>query len=169
MEQKLETKTTLRDKISNFYQLHKIKIFFLLFILLIILISAIFIQQIKQKNNILTAEKYIQAVLHLSQNKENEAQNLLEEIILSENNFYSVLALNKLIEKNLINNDEKILEFFNIVQSLDLKEEDIDLLIYKKALYLLKISKNFEGNELLKKLIKKDSKLKKLAEETLAN
>ena len=87
------------------------------------------------------AEKYVQAVLNLSQNKETEAKNLLDEIILSENKFYSVLALNRVVEKNLIDNDEKILEYFNIVENLNLNEEDLDLLIFKKALFLLKTSK----------------------------
>ena len=169
MEQKLETKITFIDKISNFYRLHKIKIIFLLFVILIISISAIFIKQKKEKNNILIAEKYVQAVLNLSQNKETEAKNLLDEIILSENKFYSILALNRIIEKNLIENDEKILEYFNIVENFDLNEEDLDLLIYKKALFLLKTSKKKEGNELLEKLIKKDSKFKKLAEYSILN
>ena len=141
MEQKLETKITFIDKINNFYRFHKIKIIFLLFVILIISITTIFIKQKKEKNNILIAEKYVQAVLNLSQSKEAEAKNLLDEIILSENKFYSILALNRIIEKNLIENDEKILEYFNIVENFDLNEEDLDLLIYKKALFLLKTSK----------------------------
>ena len=169
MEQKLETKITFIDKINNFYRFHKIKIIFLLFVILIISITTIFIKQKNEKNNILIAEKYVQAVLNLSQNKEAEAKNLLDEIILSENKFYSILALNRIVEKNLIDNDEKILEYFSIVENFDLNEEDLDLLIYKKALFLLKTSKKNEGNELLEKLIKKESKFKKLAEDSILN
>ena len=169
MEQKLENKITFIDKINNFYRFHKIKIIFLLFVILIISITTIFIKQKNEKNNILIAEKYVQAVLNLSQNKEAEAKNLLDEIILSENKFYSILALNRIVEKNLIDNDEKILEYFSIVENFDLNEEDLDLLIYKKALFLLKTSKKKEGNELLEKLIKKDSKFKKLAEYSILN
>ena len=121
----------------------------------------------KEKNNILIAEKYVQAVLNLAQKKESEAKNLLDEIILSENKFYSVLALNKIIEKNLINKNEKILEYFNILENLDFNEDELDLLKFKKALFLIKISKNLEGNNLLERLIKKDSKFKKLAEESI--
>ena len=103
----------------------------------------------------------------MTQNKESEAKNLLDEIILSENRFYSVLALNRIIEKNLTSKNEKILEYFNILENLDFNEEELDLLKFKKALFLLKISKNLEGNNLLEKLIKKDSKFKKLAEESI--
>ena len=169
MEQKLETKATLREKIINFFQFHKVKIFISLCIILIISITTIFIQQKKEKNNILIAEKYVQAVLNLSQNKESEAKNLLNEIILSGNKFYSVLALNRIIEKNLFDNDEKILEYFNLLENLDFNEEELDLLIFKKALFLIKVSKNLEGNNLLERLIKKDSKFKNLAEETIFN
>ena len=169
MEQKIETKISLREKMSNFYRLHKVKIFFSLLVLLIISIATIFIQLKKEKNNILIAEKYVQAVLNLSQNKETEAKNLLNEIILSRNKFYSVLALNRILEKNLFDNNEKILEYFDILENLDFNEEELDLLIFKKALFLLKISKNLEGNNLLEKLIKKNSKFKNLAEETIFN
>ena len=169
MEQKLETKATLREKIINFFQFHKVKIFISLCIILIISITTIFIQQKKEKNNILIAEKYVQAVLNLSQNKESKAKNLLDEIILSRNKFYSVLALNRIIEKDLENKNEKILEYFNILENLDFNEDELDLLKFKKALFLLKISKNLEGNNLLERLIKKDSKFKKLAEESIFN
>ena len=169
MEQKLETKATLREKIINFFQFHKVKIFISLCIILIISITTIFIQQKKEKNNILIAEKYVQAVLNLSQNKESEAKNLLNEIILSGNKFYSVLALNRIIEKNLFDNDEKILEYFNLLENLDFNEEELDLLIFKKALFLIKVSKNLEGNNLLERLIKKDSKFKNLAEDSIFN
>ena len=169
MEQKIETKISLKEKMNNFYQFHKVKIFISLIILLIIAISTIFIQQKKEKNNILIAEKYVQAVLNLSQNKESEAKNLLNEIILSGNKFYSVLALNRIIEKNLFDNDEKILEYFNLLENLDFNEEELDLLIFKKALFLIKVSKNLEGNNLLKRLIKKDSKFKNLAEDSIFN
>ena len=167
MEEKLETKLTLKEKMINFFQFHKVKIFISLCAILITVITTIFIQQKKEKNNILMAEKYVQAVLNLAQKKESEAKNLLDEIILSGNKFYSVLALNKIIEKNLINKNEKILEYFNLLENLDFNEDELDLLKFKKALFLIKISKNLEGNNLLERLIKKNSKFKKLAEESM--
>ena len=169
MEQNLENKITFKDKLINLYHFHKVKIFILLLILIILFISSVFIIQNKEKNNILIAEKYIQADLNLSNNKNTEAKNLLVEIILSKNKFYSVLALNKILEKNLIDNDKKILEYFNILENLDFNEEELDLIVFKKALFLLKKSKNFEGNKILEELIKKDSKIRKLAEDSVLN
>ncbi len=169
MDQELETKLTLKDKILNLYNYHKKKIFFLIFLIITLLIVIIFIQQKKEKNNILISEKYVLANLNISQGKKIEAEVLFNEIILSKNKFYSVLALNKIIEKNLINENEKILEYFSILENLDLNEEELDLIIFKKALFLFKISKNLEGKKLLEKLIEKESKIKKLAEEILIN
>ena len=169
MEQKKEIKLSFKDKSLNFYQFHKVKIFFLFFILIILLITTVFIQQKKEKNNTMISQKYVLAGLNLSQDKKDEAKNLLIEIILSKNKFYSVIALNKIIELNLIDSDEKILEYFNILENLNLNEDKLDLIIFKKSLFLLKISKNLEGKKLLEELIKKDSKIKKLAEEILLN
>jgi hypothetical protein len=168
MEQKPENKLSNKEKMNNFYNSHKVKILLLLSIFIIILISSIFIQQKNKKNNILIAEKYVQASLNLSLNKKNEALNLFNEIILSKNRFYSILALNNIIEKNLIDNDEQVLKYFNILESQNHNDEKLDLIIFKKALYLLKASKDSEGKNLLEKLIKKNSKLKILAEEAIA-
>jgi len=168
MEQKLETKLTIKEKLNNFYNIHKVKIFFLLFIFIIFLIVAIFIQKKNEKNNILIAEKYVQANINLSLNKNIEATDLFDEIILSKNKFYSSLALNSIIEKKLVDNQDQILKYFGILESLDLNKEELDLIIFKKALYLIKSSKHSEGKKLLEKLIKKDSKFKIIAEKTIA-
>ncbi len=99
MEQKIETKLTFKDKLSNLYNVHKVKIIILLLTFIIILITSIFIQQKNKKNNDIIAEKYIQAGLNLSLNKKDDAKKLFDEIILSKNKFYSILALNSIIEK----------------------------------------------------------------------
>ena len=99
----------------------------------------------------------------------NDAKNLLEEIILSKNKFYSILALNTIIEKKLFDDSVKILNFFEIVEDINYSEEKKDLIIFKKALYFLKISENKKGKDLLNNLIKKDSRIKILAEEIIEN
>ena len=99
----------------------------------------------------------------------NNAKNLFEEIILSKNKFYSILALNTIIEKKLFNDPVKILNFFEIIEDINYSEEKKDLMTFKKALYLFKISKTKEGKDLLNNLIKKDSKIKNLAIEIIEN
>ena len=120
-----------------------------------------------QKKNILISEKYVQAGLYLADKKEKNAKDLYVEIILSENKFYSILALNTIIENKLVDEDEKIIKYFKIVENLKLSNDQKDLLTFKKALYLIKIMKKKEGEVLLKKIVDKNSKLKILAKEIL--
>ena len=48
-----------------------------------------------------------------------------------------------------------VLSYFTIVQDLDFPEEKLDLINFKKALYLYKLSRNEEGKLILENLIKK--------------
>ena len=99
--------------------------------------------------------------------EKNNSKRLYEEIILSKNKFYSILALNGIIENNLENNQDTILEYFASIENLNHVQENIDLLKFKKALFLLKNSQNKKGNELLQDLIDNNSNLKSLASEII--
>ena len=57
------------------------------------------------------ADKYLKAGIFLSNNNKDDAKNLYEEVVLSKNKFYSILALNVIIEKDLVKDKEKILNF----------------------------------------------------------
>ena len=81
--------------------------------------------------------------------------------------FTQFLQLNRIIEKNLENKNEKILEYFNILENLDFNEDELDLLKLEGS-FFAKISKNLEGNNLLERLIKK-TQIQKLAEESIFN
>ena len=167
MDQSLENKINIRARIINFYNLNKIKIFFLALILIISLISLLFIKQNETRKNILIAEKYVKAGIYLASDKPANASELYEEIILSKNKFYSILALNKVIEKKLISDKKIILEYFNILENSISKGDQKDLIIFKKALFLIKNSENQKGENLLKKLISKNSILKPISQELL--
>ena len=165
MEQDLENKIDFVEKLKNFYINQKKKIFFFIFILLAVLISAFFIEKNQLKKNILISEKYIQAGLYLSAGKRDEAKFIYKEIISTKNNFYSILSLNTIIDKDLITDKSKILEYFEVLENASISEENKDLLTLKKGLYLIKISDLKNGNDLLKKLIEKNSNLKSIAEQ----
>ncbi len=53
------------------------------------------------------------------------------------------------------------------MENLNLTSENRDLIIFKKALYLIKNNKEEEGKKLLKKLDNKTSTLKNIAQEIL--
>ena len=169
MEQNLENKADLKLRMLNFYNSNKVKIFVLIIICFIAVITILLFEHKNQTNNILIAEKYVQAGLQLSANKKEKAKNLFEEIILSKNKFYSILSLNSIIENGLINDKNKILNYFEILQDINNSDEKKDLIAFKKALYLIKLSERDKGEKLLKDLIKKNSQFKILAEEVIKN
>ena len=167
MEQNLENNLDLKNRLINFFKINKSKLLVFLIISALILISVVFFKVNNEKKNILIAEKYVRAGIFLASEKNVEAKLLYEEIILSNNKFYSILALNALIEKNLETDKEIILNYFNILEKTISTKENNDLINFKKALFLIKSSNLKEGNELLKDLISKDSGLKSIAKEIL--
>ena len=168
MEQNANNNTELKDKLISFYNTYKLKIFLITVVFIIIIISILFLKINSEKNNSLLGEKYIKAGLYLSENKKNQSKNLYEEIILSKNKFYSVLALNSILENDLETDKNKILEYFILIEKINISENRGDLLSFKKALYLIKIGNIKEGNDLLKNLINKKSELKALAQEIIS-
>ena len=168
MQQSIENKTDIKNKILNFYNLNKIKIYALVLILLIILFSAAYLKYDNKKKNDLIAEKYIQAGIYIALNKKDEAKVLYEEIILSKNKFYSILSFNSILEKKLITDKKKILNYFKTLEEIISNEDQKDLIIFKKALYLIKTSDLEGGKKQLDKLRKKNSKLKSISDELIS-
>ena len=167
MEQSLDKKTELKDTIQSIFNNNKKKFFLIISIVIAITIVLFIWKDNNNKKNILISEKYTKAQLLFSNNEKEAATKHYEEIIFSKNKFYSVLALNAILEKELIKDKKKILDFFNSIENLSHKEANIDLIHFKKALFFLKESKSDEANKLLKKLIEKESSLKIIAQEIL--
>ena len=167
MEDNLENKKDFKNRLIDLYNQNKLKLFIIILIILIILISLIFLKYNNEKRNIMLAEKYVQAGLLLAAKNEDNAKKLYEEIIVSENKFYSILALNTIIEKDLISSKKKILEYFDILENSISAKDNVDLIKLKKALYLIKTSDIQKGNEILKSLIDNNSTLNSIAEELI--
>ena len=167
MDQNLERKQELKNKIINFYNLNKIKVFFFILILIIGVISAIFFKINSERKNILISDKYIQAGLYLSSSNDKKAKILFEEIIQSNNKFYYILAFNTILEKNLISDKKQILKYFSVLEKSVNTLDNKDLIAFKKALYSIKFFDNKTGEDLFRDLINKDSILKPLAQEVL--
>ena len=167
MDLEVKDKILTKDKIINFLGKNKLKLIFFVITLVVFLISVVFIKINNEKKNKINAENYIKAELLLNAGKKEESLSYYEKIIESKNKFYSILALNNIVEKNLISDQDKIIEYFSIVNDILKEEEQKDLLNFKKALYLLKNNKNSEGEKILNSLIDKKSKFTKLSEEVL--
>ena len=167
MENNIENKIELKDKINSFYKEYKVKIILLICIFFIFLIIIFALKINFEKKNKLISEKYITAGLYVASNEIEKSKQIFEEIILSKNKFYSILALNTILEKNLVTDKKKMLDYFEIVENVIENEEQLELLMFKKALYLIKNLEIEEGNKLINTLIKKNSKYNSLFEELL--
>lgn len=168
MESETKDKIELQDKLANFYKSNKIKIFITISFFIVILIVFTFFKINFEKKNNLIAENYIKAGIYLVSGEKEKSKTIYDEIIYSNNKFYAILALNTILEKDLINEKKKIIEYFNLVEGLNLSINQKDLISFKKALYFIKSKQFKEGKNILEDLIKKNSKLKSLAEEVIS-
>ena len=136
MDQNVNKDTRLKDKLIQYFYKYKNKLVILFGLALILTVFFIINNIIKEKKNISISEKYIQVGLLLNSNQLEKSKILLEEIILSKNKFYSILALNILLERNLEKDKDKILKYFEVVEKSNKIQNQKDLIILKKALYL---------------------------------
>ena len=120
----------------------------------------------QRRNNIMLSDKFNESVLLISVGEIDKAKIILDEIILKKNKFYSFSALNLVIDKELMKK-EKVLDYFKIIEQLNLSEETFDLIQLKKALYIIENFNKNSGIEILNKLIKENSNLKSIAEEII--
>ena len=169
MDQNKEKNIEFIDRLKLFFVEQKIKIILIFSTFIIILIIFAVTMIFQERKNILISEKFIKANIFLSSENKDKSKELYEEIIKSKNKFYSILALNMILEKGLENNEDKIIKYFNILQDLSIPSDQKDLLIFKKALYLIQISKTEEGKNLLRKLSDSDSYLKNISNQILEN
>ena len=103
----------------------------------------------------------------LQDDKKSEANKVLEEIIFSKNKFYSILALNTILESDLIDDKTKIIEYFKFLEKMNIEEEQRDLIFFKKALFLIKHIDKEKGYKILEEISTSDSSIKFLAKEIL--
>ena len=157
MENNITDKPDLVEKITNTVKKKKKLLLLIIFIIIAILLGIFFFNYYQDNKNEKISEKYIKAGIYLSSEDREKSKIIYKEIILSKNKFYSILALNNIIENELEQNSEEILKLFNIIENAKNEKERKNLIKLKKALYLIKISRPKEGNELLQEIISQNS------------
>ena len=160
-----EEKINSTTKIQNFFKNNKKIIVIIFFLAVLIFISAAYYNKHQSSKNEKISEKFIQAEILLSLKKKDESKKIYTEIVLSKNKFYSLLALNEIIDNNLEESSDKILRLFDIVEKIKVEKQQKNLFKLKKALYLMKASKNDEGKKLLDEIISDNSIWKEAASE----
>lgn len=160
-------KPTFKSQILTIVQNNKKKLIIVSCTLIIGVISTIFFNIYNAGQNKIISEKFIEAGILLSSKNLENSKEIYEEIILSKNKFYSPLALNTILENNLEKDSKKIINYFEKIEELKIELEQKNLVKIKKALYLIKINKNNEGEKLLKEIISDNSIWKNTALEIL--
>ena len=163
MENEKENNSSFSDILKDKLREKSRYLISLIVLLCLIIFGFIGLDILKDKKNEKTAEKYIQAGLLFSQKELESAKRLYLEVIDDENKFYSLLALNNIIEKNLIEDTEKVLELFKKIENIKTEKTHQDLVTLKKALYLMKSSKLEESKKLLNEIIENNSVWKEVA------
>jgi len=153
------------EKIENFVRKNKNILLIILTLIIFFLIGISYFNYYQQSKNEKVSEKFVQAGIYLSLNQKEKSKKIYKEIITSKNKFYSLLALNNIIDNDLEQNNEEVLELFNIVENTKIEKEQKNLVKLKKALYLIKISKDNEGEKLLNEITSDNSIWKETASE----
>ena len=133
--------TIINDNTRN----QKIKIFFVkntkklitAFSVIILIIFGYFIyEDFQKKNKIKLANRYNLVTIKFISEDKNKVENELIAIVNEKDRTYSPLALYFLIDNNVINENKKINELFDVViNETSLEKEIKNLVIYKKALF----------------------------------
>ena len=163
MENEIIDKRNLIEKSKDILIKKKKLLFLILFIAISFLLVMFFFNYYQSNKNEKISEKYIKAGIHLSSNENEKSKLIYKEIIFSKNKFYSILALNNIIENDLEENSDEVLKLFEIIENINITTEQKNLVKLKKALYFKKISRDKEGNKLLKEIIADNSIWKETA------
>ncbi len=141
---------TRKEKIKAFFVKNTKKITIVISTLFLILFGYFVFQEFEKKNKIKLADRYNFAKIEFISGDKNRVKNELIDIVNEKDRTYSPLALYFLIDNNIISENKKINELFDIIiNETSLEKEIKNLIIYKKALF----NSDFESENNLIKIL----------------
>ena len=145
-------------KILDFIKRNSKIFIYIIISFLILFLSFFWFLNKSNDKKVQISDDYIKAKILLGNGKNKKAEEILSNLIMNEDSIYSSLSLFLIIEKEIIKDKELILNYFDHILSGDsLKEEDLNLLKLKKAIFISDINKEQEIIELLNPLINQNS------------
>ena len=145
------------EKIKNFFSNNYKNLIGALALILLLLFSYFGYQEYKKRTKLKIAEIYNQITLKQITNENTNDIEQLVKIIKEEDPIYSALSLYFIIENDLVNEQKKINNFFNLVIKSQDDKEIKNLIIYKKAMYNADTISENELLEILNPIIKSES------------
>ena len=149
MEEEIQiiNQNTRREKFKNFIIKNKKILVTSASSIIIIILLLVFYSEIKFKNQIKLGNKYNEIVLSYEKINNQNSEEELIDIIQKKDPTYSPLALNFIIDNEIVNDKIKVNELFDIIiEKTNIENEIKNLIIYKKALYN---SDNINENDLI--------------------
>ena len=129
-------KNTRNEKIKNFFVNNTKKLIIAISAIVLIIFGYFIYEDLKKKNKIKLANRYNLVTIKFISGDKNKFENELIDIVNEKDKIYSPLALYFLIDNNIVNENNKINELFDIViNETSLEKEIKNLVIYKKALF----------------------------------
>jgi len=129
-------KNTRNEKIKNFFVNNAKKLIITISVIVLIIFGYFIYEDLKKKNKIKLANRYNLVTIKFISEDKNKFENELINIVNEKDRTYSPLALYFLIDNNIVNENKKINELFDVViNETSLEKEIKNLVIYKKALF----------------------------------
>ena len=145
------------EKIKIFFTNNYKKLIGLLVSILLLLFSYFGYQEYKKRAKLGIAETYNQITLKdITIENTNDIKQLVK-IIKEKDPIYSALSLYFIIENDLINDQKKINNFFDLAINSQKEKEIKNLIIYKKAMYNAEIISENELLDVLNPILKSES------------
>ena len=145
------------EKIKNFFSNNYKKLISSFVLVLLMLFSYFGYEEYKKRAKLKIAEIYNQITLkEITIENTNDIEQLLK-IIKKKDPIYSALSLYFIIENDLVNDQKKINNFFDLVIKSQEEKEIKNLIIYKKAMYNADIISENELLDILNPLLKSQS------------
>ena len=145
------------EKIKNFFLVNYKKLIGSLVSILLLLFLYLGYQEYEKREKLEIAETYNQITLkEITIQDSNDVEQLVK-IIKKKDPIYSALSLYFIIENNLVNDQKKINNFFDLVIKSQEEKEIKNLIIYKKAMYNADIISENELLNILNPILKSES------------
>ena len=149
---------TRNEKIKNFLLNNKRKIIIFLSLIIIILLCYYGLNELKKKQKLEISNLYNSTIIDYSKNRKKDVLKNLISVINKKDATYSPLSLYFIIDNDLLNENDKINELFNIlIDETSLEKEIKNLIIYKKALFNADYISENELLKILKPIINSES------------
>ena len=149
---------TRNEKIKNFFINNKKNLIIGFFIILVVIIGYLSINEIKKQNKIKLANQFNATTINFKTDTKQTTIDQLIMLINENDSTYSPLALYFLIDNNLIENQNEINVLFDeLINETSLDQEIKNLIIYKKALFNSDFSTENDLLQILNPIINSDS------------